>query len=316
VEQSLQAIVRRDIAVWLGWRHVADRLAAEDSLLDAAETGLRARFAAGQARYVDVLRLRTERLRVRSERAEAIRSGQEGKRRLLGMLPDDTLRQGVATLLDAMAMQPLPAWAESLPPAPDVDSLITALGADRLGDLHVDGARGRADQVRASRRPRLTGALGIQRFGDPRSGFTVGPMLRGSVSLPFAVGGSTRRLTQAADLGVAQAQAERVAFAARLRTALLLAHDRYAAARERLQVYDAALLTGAREEREGALGAYRTGELSLIELLDFERALARAETDGLRAAIDARIAYADLVTRATSVAGPDAGPSDSEAAHE
>ena len=55
----------------VGATAIVHRLAAEDSLLVATEDALRARFAIGAARYVDVLRIRTERLRVQSELAAA-----------------------------------------------------------------------------------------------------------------------------------------------------------------------------------------------------------------------------------------------------
>jgi len=317
-ERSVGAVVLRDLAVWRGWTGVAARLAAEDSLLQEAETGLQGRFAAGEARYVDVLRLRTERLRVRSERAEALRAGQGGRRRLEGLVArSDSVQPAFQVLFDALASRAAaPMTEDTLPPPPDVDSLITALGALRLGDLRVDEARAQAGRVRAARRPQLFGGVGVQRFGDADGGFSVGPSLRASISLPFAVSGSTRAMNQAADLAVAEAAAERTAFATRLRTALLLARDRYAAALERLEVYDAALLTGARQEREAALGAYRSGELSLIELLDFERALARAETDRLRAAIDARFAYADFFTAAAALGAPNDAISGLEAGND
>ena len=50
-----------------------------------------------------------------------------------------------------------------------------------------------------------------------------------------------------------------------------------------------------RQERESALAAYRTGSLSLLELLDFERALSRAEIERIRALVDAADAWADLL---------------------
>lgn len=317
-ERGLGSAVRRDLATWRGWLAVAARLGAEDSLLQEAEAGLQARFAAGEARYVDVLRLRTERLRVRSERAAALGAAREGRRALDGLLaPGDPAGPALAALLRALADRPPPPVTGAVfPPPPDVDSLMVALGALRPGDLGVDLARAEAERARASRRAQWTGGVGVQRYGDAEGGFTLGPSLRASVTLPFAVGGSNRAVRQAADLAVAEAEAGRTAFATRLRTTLLLARDRYAAAVERLQVFDAALLTGAREEREGALGAYRSGELSLIELLDFERALARAETDGLRAAIDARVALADLFTAAAGLSAPTGGSPDAEAGHD
>lgn len=316
-KRSLGAVVRADLAMWLGWREVAARLAAEDTLLQDTEAGLEARFAAGGARYLDVLRLRTERLRIRSERAEALRAGQHGRRRLEGLIASgDSAAPGLQALLRALAESPLPSTSEGLPPAPGADSLIAALGALRLGALEVAGARARAEEVRASRSARLFGAVGVQRFGDAASGFTVGPSLRAAITLPFAVAGSTRALNEAAEFAVVEARESQSAFANQLRTAVLTARDRYVLALERIQVYGDALLTGAREEREAAVGAYRAGELSLIELLDFERALSRAESGRVRAAIDAHVAYAHLVLTAAGLPAPGGALSDSEAGND
>ena len=82
-----------------------------------------------------------------------------------------------------------------------------------------------------------------------------------------------------------------------------MARERYEAARERLAGYDATLLRAAGEERESALAAYRTGDLSLLELVDFERALSRAEIDRLRAGLDALTALTDLLSGAPSTEG-------------
>ena len=87
-----------------------------------------------------------------------------------------------------------------------------------------------------------------------------------------------------------------------MRAELAAARERYESARIRLSAFDAALLRGAREEREAALASFRTGDLSLIELLDFERALARAETSAC-GMLDAADALADLLAGGTG--GPD-----------
>jgi outer membrane protein TolC len=68
-EQRLLAEARRGLVRVAGGERMARRLAAEDSLLEGAESALRSRFSVGEARYVDVLRLRTERLRIQSSRA-------------------------------------------------------------------------------------------------------------------------------------------------------------------------------------------------------------------------------------------------------
>lgn len=313
-ERSVGVDVRARLATWLGWREIAARLATEDAMLQNAEAGLQARFATGEARYVDVLRLRTERLRVRSDRAEAILTAQAGRRRLEGMItPNDSLAPALRVLLDTLAALPAPVADLVLPPAPDPDSLLTALGALRFGDLRVASARARAEETAASRSALLVGGIGVQRFGDPGGGFTVGPSLRAAITLPFTVGGSTRALNQAAELAVEEAQDQRTAGENQLRTALLTARDRYVVALEQDRVYRDAMLVGAREEREAAVGAYRAGELSLIELLDFERALSRAEIARIRVAIDVQVAYAQLILTAAGFRSPGITVFDSEA---
>ena len=79
-----------------------------------------------------------------------------------------------------------------------------------------------------------------------------------------------------------------------LRAGLLQARTRYDAARARLETMDAVLLAGARREREAALASYRGGQLSLVEFLDFERAIGRADLARLEALVAAADAAADL----------------------
>ena len=70
---------------------------------------------------------------------------------------------------------------------------------------------------------------------------------------------------------------------------------RYLGASERVGIYEAALLSGARAERDVALANYRDGTLSLLELLDFERALVDAEVGRLESLLAAADAWADLL---------------------
>ena len=74
VERGLLAEAEGRLAHHLGFLAVAERLTAQDSLLAGAEQALTTRFAVGESRYVDVLRLRAERLRTRVEITEAART--------------------------------------------------------------------------------------------------------------------------------------------------------------------------------------------------------------------------------------------------
>src|SRR5690606_27053434 len=133
VARTMQLLTRAG-----GAAAIARRVAAEDSLLQAAEEALRPRFAVGDARYVDVLRLRTERLRARSDLAAALSAARVERQRLLALLAgvDSTMTEPVApptmaltttvpnamidSLLEREATDTLPA---PLPAAPDLDSL-------------------------------------------------------------------------------------------------------------------------------------------------------------------------------------------------
>ncbi len=301
-ERRVRAVAARALARTAGWSAIERRLGVEDSLLASAEESIRARFSVGQARYVDLLRVRTERLRVQTERASASAEARIARQVLEALIRPP---EGAAPPPPAIPLEPLiearaKAFPVPLSPAPDLDTVVAASGALRAADAALARARSARALALAQLRSRFSGFLGIQRFADDGR-FTLGPTLGGSVSLPFTAPRATSTAVAAADREVEAAEAERGATLANLRTDLAAARERYEVARLKLGGYDAALLQGAREERESALGAYRAGDLSLLELLDFERALARAELDRLRSHIDAADALADMLT---GMAGP------------
>jgi outer membrane protein TolC len=301
-EQRLLAEANRAVVRAAGAGLVARRLAAEDSLLVGAEDALRARFSVGEARYVDVLRLRTERLRIAGERAEALASAAAGRRALQTLLtPADA--PAPDTLLDRLVRSSLdPLAGDTLPAPPDPDSLLARSGAAALVEATVERARAARALLAADQRPRLSASLGLQKFEGDR-GALFGPTLGGSVTLPSTARQGNRAALAAGDARVAAAEAERTATLATLRGTLLAARERYEAARARLALFDAALLRGARQEREAALAAYSAGDLSLLELLDFERALSRAEIQRVQARVDAADALADLYSAAAAAGG-------------
>ena len=289
---------------------VARRLAAEDSLLASADQGVRTRFAVGDARYVDVLRVRTERLRVQTDRAAALTDSRIARRSLLSLLAAPDSLQSVVGMVDSTLVRlsapvrsragDTSAWA-GLPAAPDLDSLVAASGAAQMLAAQVAHADAARRLTAAEQRPQLSASLGAQRFGREGGGHTVGPTIGVAVSLPFTRSRANRAALDAADRELDATRVQGVATVAATRAELAAARDRYEAVRERLASYDAALLRGARDEREAALAAYRNGELSLLELLDFERALARAEIAQLQGRADAADALFDLIAGAFGV---------------
>ncbi len=305
-ERRAAMLAVQALAQSVDWLGVVRRLAEQDSLLSSAQVSLQTRFTAGQARYVDVLRLRTERLRAEAEQAAAATEARVARRSLLTLLArGDSIPAPDSVLVDSVIATHLAsaATARRFPALPSVDSLLVASGATRLAEAGLARAKAQRQLVLANRGARFTAFAGGQRFVGENGNHIVGPVLGGSISLPFTAGGANAAAAAAADRGVEAAAAQRDAFLAARRGALLAAQDRYEAARSRLPMYDAALLQGAREERESALAAYRSGSLSLIELLDFERALARAEIDRLRSQIDAEAALIALLSGGESSAG-------------
>ncbi len=313
-ERRVLARGARAFAQAVGWRAVAARLAAQDSLLASTETSLRTRFAVGDARYVDVLRLRTERLHVQTERAVARTEAEMGVLELSALLGREAASEAMLiALLDSATVEERHAaaagvgvagiaptlTAAALPPAPSLEALVALARDVRLADAQLDRATAAHRLVLAGQQPAVSASLGLQRIGAEGDGSaSLGPVLSASVSLPFTARRANRAAAVAAERDVVTARAARAATEAAVHGALAAARARYESARARLAEYDAALLRAAREERESALAAYRTGDLSLLELLDFERALARAETDRTRAALDALAALADLLSGA------------------
>jgi cobalt-zinc-cadmium efflux system outer membrane protein len=299
-ERQVHSRVDQLLVRVVGHAAIVQRLAAEDTLLTEAEEALRARFAVAEARYVDVLRLRTERLRVQADLAASQTESRVSRRALLGLAGTGDSVQAISQLADSILARPTSLMIDAgLPPAPSLDSLIAISGVARLTGTFLTRAEAEARLRRAELRPTLSAGVGVQRFGRDGGSHHVGPTLGFAVSLPFTSAGANRATRDAADLSVEAARRQQEATLAAVRAELAAARDRYEAAIERLAGFDAALLRGAREERESALSAYRTGELSLLELIDFERALTRTEIVRLRSRIEAADAYADLIAGAS-----------------
>ncbi len=200
-----------------------------------------------------------------------------------------------AALLDSALEGPPPFQTALGFPAPAMDSLLALSGRVRLA--RALGARARAahDVILAEQRSHVVLGVGVQVFTEAGAA-RVGPTLGLSLGLPFTAHRANRARAAAAERDVAATESEQQAALLTIRAELATAAARYAAVRERLGIFDRMVLVGAREERETALAAYRNGELSLIELLDFERALARAETDQWRARMAAIAALAALLS--------------------
>jgi outer membrane protein TolC len=286
-------VLVRAAAGAVGWDSIRRRRAAQDSLLATAEEALRSRFDAGQARYLDVLRLRTERLRVTAALVEAQAEADGAAAALLQLAGD---ADGRARLLRALAAaRNAPQSLGPLPAVPDPDSLVEVSVALALARAEEDRLRAERTRVLADRHTQGSAFAGIQRIGGAENGAVFGPTLGVTLSLPFLTSGATNRRRAAADSTVASAEARTSSIKAAATSLLSAAVIRFAGARQRAALMDAALLRGALEERDVALANHRAGTLSLLELLDFERALVEADIGRSENLILAADAWADLL---------------------
>jgi len=304
-EQLIDATIEALVVTSAGYAAIASRLASEDSVLRGAEEAVRARFAVADARYVDVLRLRTERLRVETEQRGAAAEYAITRGQLLRLAPA-TDSAGLMTLVDAaLAAVATRILAAAPPPLPSIDSLWASAGTRELLALDVQRADAAIAAARAAARSTLSPTFGVQRFGESGERKRFGLVAGIAMTLPFTAGAANRTRVGAAERELDFARAQRTATESALASRLAVAADRYAIALSQLAAYDATLLRGAREEREAALASYRSGSFTLIELLDFERALAQAEVSRIRSRIAAAEALVDYLTAALTV--PDAG---------
>ncbi len=259
------------------WDRIRARLIVEDSLLVRASATLNARFAAGTARYVDVVRMRTERLRVQAEAARALARAEAARQHMAGSVgtgANDLIPAAIASIRD------LP-----VPVLPAVDEMSRVSPALALADAQIATARADLASARVANARRWSAGVGLQRF-DGVDGYTLGPLLLGSVTLPVPERSVRQALVSAATRDTLTVVGLRAALLTRLDGDVSAAETRFAAARQQFEAIDQRLLSAAREERESALIGYAAGELSLLELLDFERALARAEIQRLESYLE------------------------------
>ena len=297
VELSRGLLIDRMILDAVVWARIRTRMAEEDSVLLRANALLTSRFGAGEAKYVDVIRLRTERLAIQADAADALATAQASRSRLSALITNAEDRVIAASLA---SVQQLPT-----PQFPSLRDVTDKSPAIRLAAAELAFARATRAAASTETLRRWTAGVGLQRF-ESANGYTIGPVLTGSLTIPVPQRSirDAREAAAALDTMVVARTFTAVmqGIAAEHRAAAL----RFDAARARYEGIDARLLNAAREERESAIAAYATGEMTLVELIDFERAIARAETQRLRSYLEMIDAWTDVWVAAAE-GQPDGG---------
>lgn len=277
VTLSLASRAERALMEVIVHRRIVQRLADEDTLLQRAASTLNTRFSVGDARYIDVIRLRTERLRVQADIVDAQAEVSRAFRDLSALVALDTA--------------PLSNTPARLPEIPqNLDSVIASSPAAAAARATEELARAAVERARAHGTRVWSGSVGMQRFQGDGEQMAFGPALGVALSLPLfnrraiAIGVETAGLEHSA------AARNTTAVMNALRAGVASAYAQIEATARRMAGVDQQLIAAAREERQAALLSYANGELTLAELLDFERSLSRSEVQLLESydrAIDA-----------------------------
>ena len=242
------------------------------------------RLRTGGARYLDVLRARSERVRIENDVVEAERALREDRRSL-------------NTLMARAPDEPV-VTADSLVYVPLADSLETVLrqalaSRPRLRSARLEEERAGA-QVALNRTgllPSTSLSAGLDRVPGSDS-----PGLGGeiSISLPFAPWTDRRaRISEArASQGIAQARLE--AAERKVDLAMRNAFESARSAERQVQQFDRVLLADASDAIRTAVQNYQAGQINGLELFETLRTFRSIELEHIRALLNYGLALTDL----------------------
>lgn len=261
--------------------------------LRATDAAMR-RVQAGKVSPVEETKARVAESGVRVELRQAEREWATARKRLATILGDPVPR-----------FSQVEGDLESLPPLPSRAGLErrldTAPGLARAR-LEVDRRLALAEIERSQRIPNLTVSLGAKRNNElGRDQAILG------VSIPIPVfdrnQGNLLEALRRAD----KARDELAATGLRLSNELTQAHEQLSAARNELESLKRDILPGAQNAYDAALKGFELGKFSFLEVLDAQRTLFQAKSQGLRALADVHRAAAEI-ERVLGEAAPEAAP--------
>jgi outer membrane protein TolC len=243
-----------------------------------------ARLRTGGARYLDVLRARSERVRIENELFESERAVREDRRALNALMaraPDEPL-----TPTDTLRYVPLTDSLDTV-----LQSALSQRPRLRAARLEVERGDSEIALARRDRWPATSLSAGLDRVpGSDQPGFG------GEVSftlpfLPWTDGGSRIHVSKAAQ-GSAQA---RLATATReVDSALRNAFESARSAERQVQQFDRMLLADASDAILTAVQNYQAGQIDGLELFETLRTYRSIELEHIRALLNYQLALIDL----------------------
>jgi outer membrane protein TolC len=234
-------------------------------------------------------------LQLAADRADAVAERRAAIAALAQRVGPDVTSDSLAALVDVTAREHrFEDWLTLIGHRPPADSLLG--WSDALRAARADQQRAAAQQrlVTAEQRSQWNGVAGVQRIGPDNGGPSMGIVLGLSSTLPFTARRGLLASRAAADSLAFAADANALAANVQANATLQAAFAHDDAAQERVRILHGALSGATAGERDAALAHYRNGEITLLELLDFERALLRVEVERARAISAAAAARAAL----------------------
>ena len=242
------------------------------------------RLRTGGARYLDVLRARSERVRIENDLLEAERALRENRRTLntlMARAPDEPLIPA-----DSLAYVPL---ADSL--APILQQARTTRPRVRAARLEVERGRAQVALAKNGLLPTASLSAGLDRVpGSDRPG--VGGEV--SFSLPFAPWTDRRSRISEARASHGSAEARLEATEREVDSALRNAFESARSTERQVQRFESVLLADASDAIRTAIQNYQAGQIDGLELFETLRTFRSIELEHIRALLNYELALTDL----------------------
>ncbi len=249
--------------------------------IDLLLEDLQARYRAGTAAYVDVLRARAEKARLRNQALEQEKERALARLELNTLLArpaDEPVEPATPMSFAPLAMGPDELWARARPSRPSL----------RIASLQDELAQADVKRAGLGRLPDLLAGFSLPSVRTNAWGLSLG------LSLPFLRPARARGAGMEASAGRERARLDAAARERSVRAAIEAAYAAAKAAEEQVRVFERDLLGELEDELRLQRELFRFGKGTAFELLDLQRTLALAELEHLKAVFLYGVALADL----------------------
>lgn len=250
------------------------------------EEMVRVRIGTGGARYLDLLRLRAERVRLANDLIESERALQEHRQSLhvlMAMPGDDPLAPA-----DSLAFIPL---ADSL--SIHLEEAIRSRPALKAARLELERERAGVAAAKAGLLPSTEVSFGLDWIaGVDRPGWGGEVALQ----LPFMPWTDRRGRVEEAEAAKGGAEAKLLAAERSLEATVRNAFTAVRSAERQLASFEGALLADAEDAMRAATQNYRTGQIDGLELFETLRSYRTIQIEHVRALLNYELARTDLFT--------------------